>query len=155
MTDTIRSARCGDLNGLAQLIHNAVHEGAAGAYTSAQLAAWSPAPLRASDMGERLAGCTCLVCEDSAGLAGVFTLTGEGCLDLAYVRPDRKGDGLAGRLHDAVLTAALRAGRTRLTVEASHPMRRFLEKRGWVLIETQTVRPNGVAMENHRMALSL
>jgi len=91
----------------------------------------------------------------SSETSDVFTFTAEGVLDLAYVRADRKGDGLAGRLHDEILSRAMAAGLTVLTVEASHLMRRFLEKRGWSLIETQTVRRNDVAIENHKMSLSL
>jgi putative acetyltransferase len=155
MADVIRKAHRGDLNALALLIHDAVHTGAAGAYDESQRRAWSPAPRSGSEMAARLAGQTVLVAEDDKGLAGVFTLTEDGLLDLAYMRPDRMGDGLAGRLHDALIEAARAAGLKTLTVEASHLMRRFLDKRGWSFIETQTVRPNGVAMENHRMVLDL
>jgi putative acetyltransferase len=155
MPETIRLAHCGDMTALGLLIHDAIRTGAAGAYDDAQREAWSPAPRSASTMAERIEGQTVLVAEDEQGLAGVFTLTRGGLLDLAFVRPDRKGDGLAGRLHDALLESARTAGLERLTVEASHMMRRFLEKRGWILEETQIVHPNGVAMENHRMALSL
>ncbi|MCR9128213.1 MAG: GNAT family N-acetyltransferase [Alphaproteobacteria bacterium] len=155
MTDVIRKAHCGDLGALALLIHDAIHTGAAGAYDEAQRQAWSPAPRSGSEMAARLAGQTVLVAEDDEGLAGVFTLTGDGLLDLAFVRPDRKGDGLAGRLHDALIEAASAAGLKTLTVEASHLMRRFLDKRGWSFVETQTVHPDGVAMENHRMVLHL
>ncbi|MGJ3233194.1 MAG: GNAT family N-acetyltransferase [Oceanicaulis sp.] len=155
MTDTFRLAHCGDMAGLAALLHRAVHEGAAGAYTPEQRAAWSPAPRSAAAMGERLEGQWILMAEDAAGPAGFFTLTAGGLIDLAYLRPDRKGDGLAGRLYDALLAEADRRGLAVLTVEASHIARRFFEKRGWTVIKTQTVTPGGVAMENHRMMLDL
>jgi len=155
MTDTIRLARCGDMAALAALVHHAVHDGAAGAYTREQLKAWSPAPRSAAAMAERLSGQWILMAQDDHGAAGVFTLTGDGEIDFAYVRPDRKGDGLAGRLHDAVLAEARRRALTALTVQASHIARRFFEKRGWTLMETQIVRPNGVAMENHLMVRTL
>jgi len=113
------------------------------------------APMAAGALAQRLGGQTVLVAEDASGLAGVFTLTAEGVLDLAYVRADRKGDGLTGRLHVEILARARAAGLTVLTVEASHLIRRFLEKRGWLLIESQTVRRNGVAIENHKMSFSL
>ena len=44
MTDRIRLAHCGDMAGLGQLWHDAVHTGAVGAYDEAQRKAWSPAP---------------------------------------------------------------------------------------------------------------
>ncbi|MEQ8404300.1 MAG: GNAT family N-acetyltransferase [Oceanicaulis sp.] len=155
MTDTIRPAHCGDMTALAALVHRAVHEGASGAYTPEQQAAWSPAPRSAGEMADRLSGQWIVMAEDTDGPAGFFTLTADGEIDFAYVRPDRKGDGLAGRLYERVLTEARRRGLERLTVQASHVARRFFAKRGWTLVETQTVRPNGVAMENHRMMIRL
>ncbi|MAP48664.1 MAG: hypothetical protein CMH90_04195 [Oceanicaulis sp.] len=155
MTNPIRLAHCGDMAGLGLLWHDAVHTGAVGAYDEAQLQAWSPAPKSAAFMTERLSGQIILVAEDDQGLAGFFTLTPEGELDMAYVRPDRKGDGLAGWLHAAILDEARRRDMTTLTVQASHIARKFFEKHGWTLVQTQTVRPNGVEMQNHRMVLHL
>ena len=155
MTDRIRLAHCGDMAGLGLLWHDAVHTGAVGAYDAAQRKAWSPAPKSAAFMTERLSGQIILVGEDDEGLAGFFTLTPGGELDMAYVRPDRKGDGLASRLHQAILDEARQRGLASLTVQASHIARKFFEKHGWTLAQTQTVRPNGVEMQNHRMILHL
>lgn len=155
MSDTIRLARCGDRAGLATLIHRSVHAGASGAYTPEQLRAWSPEPRSAAEMAARLAGQWIVMAEDGAGPAGVFTLTSDGEIDFAYVRADRKGDGLASRLYDAVLSQARRRGHDALAVQASHVARRFFEKRGWALVATRTVAPNGVEMQNHRMMVTL
>ena len=155
MSNRIRLAHCGDMAGLGRLWHDAVHTGAVGAYDEAQRKAWSPAPKSAAFMAERLSGQIILVAEDDQGLAGFFTLTPEGELDMAYVRPDRKGDGLAARLLAAILDEARRRDLTTLTVQASHIARKFFEKHGWTLVQTQTVRPNGVEMQNHRMVLHL
>lgn len=155
MTDRIRLAHCGDMAGLGLLWHEAVHTGAMGAYNEAQRRAWSPAPKSAAIMTERLSGQIILVGEDDQGLAGFFTLTPEGELDMAYVRPDRKGSGLAVQLHQAILDEARRRRLSTLTVNASHIARKFFQKHGWTLVQTQTVRPNGVEMQNHRMVLHL
>lgn len=155
MPDKLRLAHCGDMTGLAALVHHAVHEGASGAYTPEQQAAWSPAPRSAAAMAERLSGQWIIMAEDASGPAGFFTLSPEGEIDFAYVRPDRKGDGLAAALYEPVLAEARAAGYTTLTVQASHLARRFFEKRGWRVESTQTVWPNGVAMENHRMVLDI
>jgi len=155
MTDRIRLAHCGDMAGLGRLWHDAVHTGAVGAYDEAQREAWSPAPNSAAFMTERLSGQIVLVGEDDEGLAGFFTLTPEGELDMAYVRPNRKGDGLAAQLHQAILDDARTRSLSALTVNASHIARKFFDKHGWTLVQTQTVRPNGVEMRNHRMVLYL
>ena len=155
MDDLIRDFRPDDAAGVAILIHRAIHDGAAGAYDEAQRAAWSPEPRTASAMLERLCGQTVLLGEDEDGLAGIFTLTPDGLLDLAFVRVDRKGDGLAGRLHDALIARARDAGLRDLRTEASHIARRFFAKRGWVLERTRTVELRGAALENHVMALKV
>ena len=151
MIDQIRLMTEADAGPLAQLMHRAIREGAAGAYSSDQLEAWSPNPYGAETFAARVSGQTVLVAEDEHGAAGFFTLSQDGLLDLAHVRPDRKGDGLAVRLHDAVLTEARRQGLSELRVEASHLARRFLEKQGWSLVRSQIVHRDGVAIENHRM----
>ena len=155
MTDTLRLMTPADAEALGHMIHRAIHEGAAGAYTPEQLQGWAPAPRSGPAMLERLEGQYILVAEDASGLSGVFTLTDDGEIDFAYVRPDRKGSGLARSLYDATLDEARKRGLKRLTVQASHIARRFFERQGWQLVATQTVHPNGVAMENHRMAIKL
>lgn len=155
MTDTVRAMRDEDAVPLAQLVHRAIHEGASGAYTLEQRIAWSPAPKSADMFLDRVAGQLVLVAEDEIGLSGLFTLTDEGLLDLAFVRPDKMGKGTATALYRKLLEGARERDLARLTVEASHLARRFFEKQGWQCLETQTVTPNGVAMQNHRMILDL
>jgi putative acetyltransferase len=140
---------------VALLIHHAIHEGAAGAYDDAQRVAWSPEPRSGPAMLERLSGQSVLLGADTHGLAGIFTLTQDGLLDLAFVRADRKGDGLAGRLHDALIARARAAGLKSLHTEASHIARRFFAKRGWSLERTQAVELRGASLENHVMVLKL
>ena len=151
MVDSLRRARPDDMAGLAELWYAAVHEGAASAYDAEQRQAWMPHVLSAEVMAQRIAGQICIVGEDAQGPAGFFTLTRDGVIDLAYVRPDRMGDGLAGRLYERILEEAKALGLSELRVDASHLARRFFEKRGWRLVRTQTVRPSGVAMQNHVM----
>ncbi len=155
MFDRIRLFTSADAPALGQMIHHAIHEGASGPYSAKQLRGWSPAPRDGAAMTQRLEGQFVLVAEDDKGLSGVFTLTDDGEIDFAYVRPDKKGQGLADRLYAAVFEEARRRGLSTLTVQASHIARRFFERQGWQLVETQTVTPNGVAMQNHRMVLDL
>ena len=155
MTDTLRRYTPSDASALALLIHNAIHEGASSAYSSEQLHAWSPKPKSLADIKHRLHDQICVIAEDETGIAGVMTIKGAGLLDLAFVRADRKGDGLASRLYEALLSHARPLKFTKLSVQASHLARPFFEKKGWRLIKTQTVSVNGVQMENHEMALHL
>ena len=155
MTVRVRSYRHGDAPALARVLFDAVRVGAADDYSEAQREAWVPEPPAPDALAARLAGQTCFVAEDARGVAGFMSLEANGHLDLAHVRPDLRGTGAAGLLHDSILDHARAVGLATLTVEASHPARRFLEKRGWRLIETRTVTRSGVGLQNHRMILKI
>ncbi|MEO1039464.1 MAG: GNAT family N-acetyltransferase [Pseudomonadota bacterium] len=152
---TIRPYRQSDAEALSHLMHQAIHEGAAGAYDKAQRQAWSPAPWPDARFSQRIAGQHCRVGVDASGAAGFMTLTAEGRIDLAFVRPDRMGSGLAGALYEALLVTARQEGFSRLTVEASHLARPFFERRGWTLERSQTIERDGISLENHLMAMEL
>jgi tRNA dimethylallyltransferase len=73
------------------------------------------------------------VAENASGIVGVASARA-GWLDGLYVVPERWGDGLADRLHDAALRALLAEGArsARLWVlEDNVRARRFYERRGW------------------------
>ena len=72
---------------------------------------------------------------------------------MLFVRPDQRRTGTAGLLHDAILQRARQAGHRRLSVHASHLARRFLAKRGWNFVRTETVNIHGVKLEHHYMTL--
>ena len=152
---TIRPYQRSDAAALGALMHNAIRAGAAGAYDAEQRAAWSPAPRSGPAFDERISGQICMVAEDEGGAAGFMTLTEDGLLDLAFVRPDRMGAGLAGALHDRLLVEARRLQLSALRVEASHIARRFFAKRGWRYERTQTLERHGVTIENHIMTYRL
>ncbi|PWE17358.1 GNAT family N-acetyltransferase [Marinicauda salina] len=151
MTVRVRAYRQDDAPALARVLFDAVRIGAAEHYTYAQREAWAPQPPDPAGLAARLSEQTCFVAEDARGVAGFAAYDASGHLDLLHVRPDLRGTGTAGLLHDAVIDHARAAGLTALTVEASHPARRFLARLGWTLIETQTVTRNGVGLQNHRM----
>ncbi len=71
---------------------------------------------------------------------------GRWLLGRLYVRPDRWGQGIGGRLHDAAVAAAAAEGAAtvRLTVlEANSAARRMYERRGWRLVPGGRHRPHG------------
>lgn len=155
MTTTVRRYRESHAPALAALFHAAVHQGAAGHYTREQLHAWSPAPKDPGELNTRLAPQAVFVAEDETGLAGFMTLEADGHLDMAFVHPRVQGKGVTGLLMDALMDEARSRGMTRLNTEASHPFRRFLERRDWQHIATQEVDCRGVMLTNHRMAIDL
>lgn len=152
---SVRAYREADASALAELFHVSVRQGAAGHYSEVQLDAWSPAPKDHAELNLRLAPQTVFVAEDKAGIAGFMTLEDDGHLDMAFVHPRVQGRGVTGLLMEALLAEADRREMARLHTEASHLFRRFLEKRGWILVASQQVDCRGVKLENHRMVLQL
>ena len=127
----VRPYRPSDAACLAQVFDRAVREGAAGAYTEAQRAAWASAMDTPPDWSRRLGEEITLVAERDGQVAGFMTLGRDGFLDLAFVLPEAMGTGVAAALHDRVLVEAAARDLTRLTTEASHMARRFFFKQGW------------------------
>lgn len=154
-----------DAAATARLFHASIREGAAGAYSEEQLAAWSPAPPRTAEWAARLDGMMTLVAVDLAAPdgreggegdpLGFMSLTDAGHIDLAYVRPDRFGTGVSDALHDAISSIARTAGHRRLTTDASRLARRFFEKRGWHVVRAQRPVRQGIALTNFRMVIDL
>lgn len=136
---------------LGQLMYDAVRQGTVDFYDAAQRSAWMPELRSGADWLKRLQDPQTWVAEDAKGIAGFMTLATDGHIDLAYVRPDAMGTGVAQNLYRTLEQAALSQGYPRLYTQASHLAQRFFNRRGWRLVETQTVISNDVAMQNHQM----
>jgi putative acetyltransferase len=147
----VRPMRPGEGPRLYALYHRAVHEGAAGAYTAAERAAWVPTDRMPADWPDRLTGQITVVAEADGPPLGFMTLGRDGHLDLAFVLPEAMGTGAAAALHDRLLSEAGALGLTRLDTEASHLARRFLLKQGWTLLAAQQVQRRGQSLTNFRM----
>jgi putative acetyltransferase len=136
---------------LGQIMYDAVHQGTTAFYNEAQRAAWMPEPRSGAHWLVRLQTPQTWVAEDAQGIAGFMTLALDGHIDLAFVRPDTMGSGVARMLYDQLEQFALDQQYLRLYSEASHLARRFFARRGWRLVKTQSVVSNGVTMQNHQM----
>jgi putative acetyltransferase len=155
MTPSIRDFRDDDAEAAARLFYETVRTSSGPAYDERQRAAWAP---RIPDTGrwrERLGSATTLVAEDAAGISGFMSLDDCGHLDLAYVRNDLIGTGVAKALYDALLARAQEAGFSRLTTDASVTARSFFERQGWVVLREQRPNRHGVQLTNYRMEIRL
>jgi len=131
---TMRRFRPEDAAATRDVFWQAVRVGAAGHYTEAQLRDWVTDPAMPDGWGDWLDDHFTVVAEDADGrIAGFFMLEANGYLNMAFVRPEYRGTGLADRLHDAILAEARRQGMLRLTVWASRLARPFLARHGWTL----------------------
>lgn len=133
----------------------AVSEGAAAHYSEAERLAWAPVTDLPEGWPDRLAGIATFVSEEEGRITGFMALARDGLLDLAFVLPERMGQGVAAALHARVLEEARALGLTRLRTEASHLARSFFLKHGWVEEARQQVERRGVPITSFRMSRDL
>lgn len=151
----LRPARPGDGPATRALFYAAVHRGAAHAYSPEERAAWAPSPEPPEGWEARLLAGTTLIAEAGGHMAGFMTLGADGYLDLAYVAPDRIGQGVGRALHEGILAEARTQGLRLLDTEASLVARPVFAHLGWREIARQSVIRHGVALTNFRMELDL
>ena len=126
MTVCVRSYETSDAPGLAKLFSESVTNGTGEHYSDEERKAWASAISSADKWSSRLASMTTLVAEDSKGLAGFMTLEADGHIDLAYVRSDLIGKGVAAKLYKNIEAIARERKVDRLYSEASHLARQLL-----------------------------
>jgi putative acetyltransferase len=155
MSPTLRAYRASDRAACRHVFHRAVREGAADAYTAAQLVAWSPTDAFDPSEPDDLLQQVCLVAEQDGRIAGFMSLWPDGYLDMAFVLPEARGTGVADALYAALLDHARAEGINRLTVHASHLARRFFLKRGWQVDAAEDYPLRGQTLERFAMSLPL
>jgi len=152
---TIRAYEPEDARGTATLFHETARDAAGSGYDLVQRRAWSPDRPDLGPWHERLAGATTVLAEDGDELVGFMSLRDDRYLDLAFVRADRIGSGVAKTLYDHLIGRARAAGSRTLTTDASHMARRFFERQGWYVTRVQTQIRQRVELTNFRMILDL
>jgi putative acetyltransferase len=152
---SVRPYEASDAEATAALFHDTVRTAAGPGYSAAQRKAWSPEVPDTASWHPRLAGATTMIAEDGTGLAGFMSLRADGYLDMAFVRADRVGTGVAKALYDSLLAQAEHSGIKRLTTDASHLARRFFERQGWHVVREQRQTRGDVELTNFRMERTL
>ena len=151
---TLRSFAPGDAEGLGKVFYRAVRDGASPHYTEEQRMAWMPVAPEGEAWRERLADTDTVVAEREGELVGFMNLDGT-YLDLAFVLPEVKGQGVSDALYAVLLARALVKGHQCLTVDASEGAKSFFLRMGWRLIARQKIEKQGVMLHNYRMEKSL
>ncbi|MEL6958113.1 MAG: GNAT family N-acetyltransferase [Pseudomonadota bacterium] len=149
----VRERAPADTAALADVFFRAVRDGAAPAYSNAERAAWAPERPDEAAWAARLDGLVTLVDEDADGcVSGFMSLRmSDGYLDLAFVRPEARGTGVASRLYAVLENRARVAGLTRLWSHASHLAKPFLARQGWEVQTSNTIERRGVTLQNWMM----
>jgi len=145
----IRNARLEEAAALAEVFWRAVREGSS-PYPEAARAAWAPEPPSAHDFAARLEGLETVVAE-AAGITGFMAMDAGGYLDMAFVLPAQRGQGVADQLL-AVLESRARARRLPLlTTRASLMARSFFARQGWQVVAPDPVTRAGVVLDRFEM----
>lgn len=129
--ESLRPCTDADAAPLHRLFRQAVLHGAEGCCTVPERAGWAGPPDIAAVWAQRHAETITLVAAQDGRITGDMMMHPDGCLDMAFVRADRRRTPTAALLHDAILAEAQRRALPRLTVLASRLMERFLAKCGW------------------------
>ena len=144
-----------DCAALFGVFHAAVHIGAARHYTQAERKAWISRDTPGPGWPARLRAQTVFAARNGGQIVGFMAVEPDGHLDLAFVRPDWMGRGVAVMLHAWLLDWAEARGLPRLTTEASHLARSFLARQGWQVDRVETVTRDGQQIKRFCMTLNL
>jgi len=135
----IRKGSAQDWDGLADVFHWAVREGA-GFYTPEQCAAWSPEPRAGPDWSLRMSRQSVMLAETAEGLPlGFMTAELNGYFDCAYILGAFQGRGLFRKLYAPLEVEQLATGMKRLHVHASLHARQAFEAVGFSVVRPETV----------------
>lgn len=153
---TVRAYRPENRTATAAVFFRAVREGTVGVYSEVQRLDWAKSPVPDLTTPDPRAGQDTWVSEEGGQITGFMALDKTGYLDMAFVLPEVMGKGHAARIYEVLLAHAKASGLRRLTVDASHFSRRFLEKRGWALDAVEDhVSATGVHYDRNLMSLDL
>lgn len=147
---TIRQAISRDNSFLADVMFDAVRNGAS-EYSETQRIAWVPSPPAGEKWSARLDSETVVLAEDAQGPVGFMTLTPFGYIDLAYIRPRARGQGLFKRLYESIENNAILASVQRVHVHASRMARGPFESVGFSVAQREQINIGSETLERFEM----
>jgi len=137
------------------LFRRSIHEVACQHYSPQQLDVWAPQVINEVAWTKRCQSRPTWLAYDQDTLAGFVDLEDNGHLDLLYVSPDYQRVGVASSLYQEMEKQARMNDNQRIFVEASLSARPFFLRKGFSIIEEQTVEREGQKLINFRMEKQL
>lgn len=136
---------------IAKLFHQSVHAIDPKYYSAQQKEAWAPSPPDISKWKVRLDKTKPLLAMLNGQVVGFMELEQDGHIDCAYTHPGYQNIGVASALYNCILAQAKAKNIKRLYVEASIVAKPFFERRGFALIQQNTVTLRGQTLSNFSM----
>lgn len=144
---TLRPYREADCPALTALFYDTVHTVNAADYTEAQLRAWATGTVDLAAWNDSFLAHTTVVAVMGETIVGFGDITQDGYLDRLYVHRDHQREGIGTAICDALERAV---SAETITTNASITARPFFERRGYRVVQPQTVYRQGVALTNYR-----
>jgi len=148
---TLRDYRASDTDALIALFRDTVRTVNAADYSEAQVLAWAPDEIHSEDWQRRQARNETFVAEIEGKIAGFAELEDGRHIHMLFVQKGHQGHGVASGLLAHIEKLAKGRGTSRLSTDASITARPFFERRGFAVLEPQTVSLRGQDFRNFRM----
>lgn len=148
---TIRQFKKSDTREIMTLFYETVHKINIRDYSPEQIDAWGPKDMDYDLWLENLSNRITFVAESDGLVVGFANSEEDGHIDRFYCHKDYQGVGVGTSLLSAIEEEAQSRGITRLFTEASITAKPFFTKRGFVVLEEQTVERRNVIFINYRM----
>lgn len=146
----IRWGRPEDADPLGVVMYEAIHRGDS-PYSADQRRAWLPQPQAGRPWSARLARQRVAVAEAEGRPVGFMTLGDDGAIDLAFLLPEYRHQGVFRMLMDWIEAAAREAGIDQLWTHASLMAEGPFQASGFVTDQIQHVDRGGQRLTRFRM----
>jgi putative acetyltransferase len=151
----LRPYKPSDSTACFRVFRTAVQIGVTEHYTQEQRDAWAPDTEMPDDWPQMFENHVTWVATRWGRVRGFMSMGDDGHVDLAYVSPDRTGQGIGLALCRKLETEARNRNLPFMTTEASLVAKPFFERLGWQVEARQSVIRKGVILTNFRMYLAL
>ena len=128
-----------DTKQIAWLFHNTVRKINIKDYSKRQVIAWSPEDIYFRDWQAVCSSRYTYVAEENNKIIGFGELEPNGHIDCFYVHYRHQGQGVGGKIYQALETKARELNLTRLFAEASITAKAFFVSQGFSVIKQQQV----------------
>ncbi len=146
----LRLATPNDYSALAEVMYDAVRHGDS-QYNEAQRQAWVPEPRTGEDWIARLSAQKIAVAVDLNHIVGFMSLATDGYIDLAFIRPSARGQGLFRRLYESIEQQARQDEEKRLWTHASLMAQPAFSAMGFVVVKPEVVAIGGQSLKRFQM----
>jgi putative acetyltransferase len=151
----IRDFISGEQANLRQVFMSSVHELACGFYTKEQLDAWASPTYDEQQWADRITALRPFIAIVDDRVAGYADLQRSGYIDHFFVSGQFFGCGIGSALMSHIHQVATMRGISELSAHVSLAAESFFSKRGFPVVQRQSVTVNGVFMNNALMTKQL